>query len=232
MRIRHKAEPSNEIYKGQIVNCSFCSKKLRKDSLSRHMKIVHKQKKDDLKNVIHDGASDKDNKEKQTTKDCINIKRENVECQEPKNIKNNSKEKQKDTEAGYRKCKLCFKNLKSNYYRRHLKEAHSGIPNKCELCYAVFTRKDTIRLHIEKVHKQEAELIDEDLNPKFTKDDCTFQCRACNKKFISDAVMKYHETRKHGSGNIECETCHKRFKDKTAINKHKSTCLVIDTLMP
>ena len=251
MRIRHKAGPSKEINAGQIVDCSFCSKKLRKSSLSRHMRIVHKQKKDDLENVSHDGATEnvsemlKDNMEKQTAKDCINIKRENVECQKPnketlkskgaekkKSIKNNPKDKQKETESGYRKCKLCFKNLKSNYYRRHLKEAHSGIQNKCELCYTVFSRKETVKDHIERVHKLEVELLDKDLNPKFTKDDCTFQCRSCNKKFISEAVMKYHDTRKHGSGNIECETCHKRFKDKTAINKHKTTCIVIDTLMP
>ena len=113
-----------------------------------------------------------------------------------------------------------------------MKEAHSGKLNKCELCYAVFTRKETIKDHIDRVHKLEVELLDEDLNPKFTKEDCIFECRACSKKFISEAVMKYHETRKHGSGNIECETCHKRFKDKTAINKHKSVCIVIDTLMP
>ena len=251
MRIRHKAASSTDNNAGQIVDCSFCSKKLRKDSLRRHMKMVHKLNKEDQEKVIYDEVTDtvdeiqNSNNEKQTEQNLQSIKREKVESQEQVRVmkkskgsgkskisKNNSKENPKETESGYRKCKLCFKNLKNNYYRRHLKEAHSGKQNKCELCYAVFTRKETIKDHIDRVHKLEVELLDEDLNPKFTKEDCTFQCRACSKKFISEAVMKYHDTRKHGSGNIECETCHKRFKDKTAINKHKSVCIVIDTLMP
>ena len=134
----------------KIVVCSFCSKTLRKDSRRRHMRMVHKISKEDLErmNLEEPCETKKSNTENDSDKDARNIKREKVESQEPSNTDNISKKKkQKDyskegsEEAGYRKCKLCFKRLKNSFYRRHLKDAHSGKQNKCEICYFVLQEK-------------------------------------------------------------------------------------------
>ena len=52
--------------------------------------------------------------------------------------------------------------------------------------------------HLDRVHKDELQWIDENKKAKFTIDDCKISCQGCDKVFISEHSMKYHNVKNHG----------------------------------
>ena len=117
-----------------------------------------------------------------------------------------------------RKCKLCFKNISVKGFGQHLKRNHSGRTEKCKLCYFKFKRKDSLKHHIETVHKSEQHLLSSDIVPN----DCTHSCQLCSYKFISNVSLEFHIKQKHGRGNEKCENCQKRFPDSKRLTMHTS----------
>ena len=86
------------------------------------------------------------------------------------------------------------------------------------------TRKDHLKTHIDKIHKNELHLLDEHRNAKFSEEDCKVLCKSCDKKFISEESMKYHHDKIHGNGKFECEKCKRKVTDQWKLKKHKIIC--------
>ena len=141
----------------------------------------------------------------------------------PKRIDNNI-----DTK-GFRNCKICSKTIKVSNFERHLREIHSGkMRSTCPLCYCKFARTDRLKLHQKSVHKDDLHHLDSDRKPKFSGEDCKFQCQNCNKRFISNSSMNFHNQRMHGTGPLECLTCKRRFVEKYKLDRHKLNCKLVD----
>ena len=100
----------------------------------------------------------------------------------------------------YKKCEICFKAFKTiRTYRNHQMEVHNDSKPifTCEMCYCDFSRKYRLMNHIDKVHKDELHWIDENKKAKFNDEDCEVSCQHCDKVFISEQSMKYHNFRIH-----------------------------------
>ena len=241
---------------GTQIPCELCEKVMRKDSLHRHMKKVHKvtQSEDDQLNhfenvisnaqrvldTIQTAAETKEVTVKQEAKEII----EEVKVKENKHvdeylelIKNkilNEKDPPKEIDnnidtKGFRNCKICSKTIKVSNYERHLREIHSGkMRSTCPLCYCKFARTDRLKLHQKSVHKDDLHHLDFDRKPKFSREDCKFQCQNCNKRFISNSSMNFHNQRMHGTGPLECLTCKRRFVGRSQLDRHKLSCKLVD----
>ena len=227
----------------KLVACNFCEKSMRRSSLPKHMRMTHKIGKEHQQklgiNVNVSTRSDEENRRSDQSLiiDTKNIKQEAFDSSITERGKNSNKtideiqadktsKTSKDDETLFRKCKLCFKNLKKSNYTRHLRETHSGkLTRKCPLCSYGFSREAHFYLHLDNVHKdKDLHFLDEKKNPKFSYEDCKVPCRGCNEKFISEVSMKYHSIKIHGHGTHQCGKCKKRFSSKHNSEKHIRLC--------
>ena len=211
----------------EVIPCSLCDKRLRRDNLKRHLNIVHKIGKAEQEKLNLDDI--------EGTETPNNLK-DNAETQEPvikkekldfasiiiNKIKANESPKKQNT-SSFKKCKLCSKMIKRSYYirhqRRHKKEQKKSKPDAyenganemkavtCELCCLSFSRRERLLVHLKNIHENEVNLLDKNLLPKFTKEECNFDCKECALKFISETSLSYHVKRKHGTGSFVCEYC-------------------------
>ena len=244
------------ISRPKTIECKFCEKRVREGSnMSRHMKIVHNIGKSELEKLkltvddkiraLNKSKIQLQNVKKEpienTNKSSMEIPQDSPLLAKPiesvlKMIQDNDRNKVETNNAtpranedGYRNCKICFIKVKNTYYKRHLQTVHSGRLHPCALCYFSFCRKDNLKHHHETVHKDDLHFLDEEKNPKFSKSECKFQCSKCNKKFISDASLKFHTGKKHGAAENgkKCSKCDKKFVN---VKKHELICKV--ALMP
>ena len=190
--------------------CQFCDKMMRKDSLRRHLRQVHASSKED-----------------QQSQEVTKIK---TEVWEQVNADSSSEVEVEGKKQ--RKCKICFKTVRVSGYSRHLKEKHSGIIHKCKLCHVRLGRKHYIKKHMESVHKNDKHLLDHQLNPTFSKNDCKFDCPECGIKLISAEIREFHVAKSHGTGREQCENCGRRFRNKPSLRKHQDNCTVLSVNMP
>ena len=190
--------------------CPFCNRTMAKGSFTRHMKRVHQISKDD--------------QIKLDSSDMNIVKKERPDVTSERNEK-----KSKEIIGKVRTCKLCFKKVKSSTYKKHL-NVHTKRKIPCHFCNHNFTRKDNLQSHLKSVHKNDLHLLDEDGNPKFSEEDCKYECNDCSRKFITEESAKYHEGRKHGIGNIRCGQCERKFVSQQKLAKHKKICIV--NIMP
>ena len=220
MKLKHK---SRQVQGGQS-SCKFCDKMMRRDSLARHLRRVHGSTKQE-----HDSLARREAAPEAATEFSTKIKtevlNEVVEGHETAENKVKSNEKK-------RFCKICFKSVRISSYPRHLKEKHSGIVNRCKLCQIRIVRKENIKKHLETCHKEDRHLLDDQLNPTFSKADCKYECSECQVKFITQSVLECHVAKSHGTGKEQCEQCLRRFRHSWSLKKHRDTCHVLSVSMP
>ena len=155
------------------TSCQICGKAISIKNIARHKRIAH-------------GIT--------SSRGPAN---ENIERKAPAA----QDEKPNPVDPANKICNLCSKIFKNNKtYNRHVSEVHmqSGIRFTCDLCYHDFSRRKSLMGHLDRVHKDELQWIDENKKAKFTIDDCKISCQGCDKVFISEHSMKYHNVKNHG----------------------------------
>ena len=151
-----------------------------------------------------------------------NVNKPSIVSQNTETITQSTQAHEKTKTYMYRKCQKCQKPIKRIHFNRHMKDIHSGRRKySCCLCHSSFNRKEHLYRHIKNVHKQELNLVDKEMKPKFSKDDCKILCKNCDMKFISEESKNFHNDRIHGKGKHKCDMCNKK---KTNIKLHKMTC--------
>ena len=221
LRLRHK------VVKDGKSACKFCDKVMRKDSLGRHLRQVHGSTREE-----HEKMARKEEADNQTTRIKLEVVNEVLQGDDPPVDDSVSDLNPSKVEKKERKCKICFKTVRVSWYSRHLKEKHSGIAHRCRLCHVRLVRKEYLKKHLESCHKDDMHLLDDQLNPTFSKADCTFECSECEVKFITQSALDCHVMKSHGTGKEQCENCLRRFRHSWSLNKHRANCHVLSVSMP
>ena len=94
----------------------------------------------------------------------------------------------------------------------------------CQLCCLSFSSRNKLTIHLNNIHEKEGHLLDENLKPKFSKEECTFDCKECDLKFISQTSLNYHVKRKHGTGSFKCDFCGFKLSKPEALKHHQTIC--------
>merc|ERR1719481_834028 len=205
--LQRKPEPT-PTSSGKVVKCGQCSKEMRKDSLSRHLRHVHKGSKD---------LQEPTNKE--TQKSVANVS--------SLVVKNTSKDTyiaKSTSKETMKKCKICFTFVRARAFNMHLKKAHSGKTEKCKICYLKFKRKEHMKRHMKNIHATENHML---VNGELDKSLCTFKCSVCTLSFVSENVVKYHTKTKHGSGSEKCQDCDRFYPNTIKLKQHITRAHVI-----
>lgn len=233
LKLKHPKTPSGGLGSGRYTTCQFCDKMMRKDSLGRHLRQVHRSSKEDHENMARRDAKTEDGpattKIKTEVMEEVTGAAEAATQVEAKPTPSHSGEVEVKKQ---RKCKICFKTVRATGYSRHLREKHSGIIHKCKLCHVRLVRKQYVKKHMEAVHKNDKHLLDHQMNPTFSKSDCKFECPECHIKLITAEIREFHVAKSHGTGAEQCGNCERRFKNKTNLKKHQENCNVLSVSMP
>ena len=263
IQLRHRQKPSASDATGHlIVPCSFCEKRLRRDSITRHMTLIHKinsadQRKIRLEEIKTENVDQTNNvgtqqsnadldKQESSLNDLSQnidypfIKSEKIDFASvildklkdfdtPKKGEDASRRKiEKKEGSEYKNCNICQKDIKNQYYKKHLYQTHSGGRKdkevECELCSIQFSRLERLKGHFKSVHKDDMHLLSDNFKAKFEKADCKFICTDCNLPFITKSSLNYHESRKHGTGSFSCQICSHRFSSRWSLQKHQNQC--------
>ena len=86
----------------------------------------------------------------------------------------------------------------------NMKSVHEGPEIKCGLCGILFTREDSLRHHIERVHEGIRD----------------HKCEKCGRTFYREREMKKHERNCEVSSNFKCPLCNKTFGGFSYLKKH------------
>jgi len=95
-------------------------------------------------------------------------------------------------------CSKCpgLKYLTENILTAHMKIQHKVQEKvikqqsfQCKLCYTTLSSNQILKVHQEKKHKQDLHFLDKDIEASFL----MFNCLQCEKKFVSQAVLDYHQ---------------------------------------
>ena len=234
LKLKHKT-PSVGL-SGRYTSCKFCDKMMRKDSLGRHLRQVHRSSKEDHETMARREAETDDSQA--ATKIKTEVMEEVTGATGDAGAVTQTEAKPTPSHSGelegkkQRKCKICFKTVRMTWYSRHLKEKHSGIIHKCKLCHVRLVRKQYVKKHMEAQHKNDKHLLDSMMNPTFSKSDCKFECPECKIKLITAEILEFHVAKSHGTGAEQCGNCERRFKNKTNLKNHQEKCNVLSVSMP
>ena len=100
--------------------------------------------------------------------------------------------------------------------QKHIITVHEKIkPFSCSECDKSFCVKDTLRTHIEKIHKKMAMPV--------------YQCDLCEKKLTSEPNLKRHTIRFHSDNEktFKCDICGNSYPYKTDLKRHYNTHLTV-----
>ena len=99
-------------------------------------------------------------------------------------------------------------------HRKHLKSVHSQKENKCKLCYREFNNSKHLSGQ-ERIHQKDKAA----LGRQICDSELKFHCKEadCNKRFISDNILRYHLRTMHGE-HVILEFRHLKKHRETAHN--------------
>jgi len=208
--------------KDRIYCCRICSKKcVTQISLNHHVSRKHGKKK-------------------------IKVKAENQEryCQlcyimykEPKFLRVHQQrihaseldafEKDLRAEDMQHECTKCDKSFYSqNTLDYHMKRIHSISSGSeefsCKLCYISFAYNSGLKKHLKVIHKDDMHLFEGDLDESLLTNHCQF----CDKKFVSEHILRYHQKYQHKEAqetSSYCKLCYITFKFPSLFKNHKMT---------
>ena len=135
-------------------------------------------------------------------------------------------------------CNVCNRSFTcTGYLKKHM-EMHGTTELKCDVCFMIFKRRDTLRIH-KKRHLQRNETVE---NFKGMKGEISNQrkalyanigepdengkvpCPYCVKKFNKRKLLLAHIVI-HSDVFFKCEVCGKSYKQRNCLNKHKQSHL-------
>jgi len=106
-------------------------------------------------------------------------------------------------------CKSCDETFSTIEAKRdHYKAMHEGDEdeNECPYCHKQFTRKYSVKSHIQNVHEKKK----------------PFKCEECDKKFATGSQLRMHQKRHADETPYECDQCDQRFSFTAELSSHKA----------
>ena len=244
----HKKVKHN-IKKSQMC-CRFCNRTIHRGNFRRHMRVSHpvedkamreseineKEKCSECNMMLSKKAMTfhmKEHKDMRSTSNCSICNKIIVRggMRHHMRTAHVMKDLENDVSSTFSdnlflKCKHCLKLVRRTAYPKHLIEQHTSVRiSRCPLCYHDFSTKKNMFHHLEVIHKdKDLHYLDQDKQPKFSKEDCKVKCDDCEEKFITDVSLSFHITRNHGERNYECERCQRKLTSKHNLNRHLEHC--------
>jgi len=127
--------------------------------------------------------------------------------------------------SGDSSCQMCDKKfLRDDFLQYHMKYEHhssQGHPSYCQLCYLPFKFPSAVRKHQSNVHKGDLWA----LKVQITEDMLQHPCQQCDKKFLSESLLKHHGITQHKGlkDNVSyCGLCYVDFKFNSNLKAHIS----------
>ena len=135
-------------------------------------------------------------------------------------------------------CSICEKRFSGEHIlKHHQKYQHKETTEKvtyCKLCHVDFKVGKQFRAHKNKIHTTQEELVAFDV--KMEMSSLPFTCKFCNKRFLTQNILRYHNNYNHKEEKRQdmfCEFCNKLFKwtrdrNRVMANHMKNQHQVID----
>ena len=122
-------------------------------------------------------------------------------------------------------CKACDKrfyshNTLSFHLQRKHKNTSGGNDFYCKLCYISFPYNSALQKHLKILHMSEMHLLDENIDESALVHDCNL----CEKKFIREHILRYHQKYQHKDQidrTTYCKLCQDDFKVSKQFRAHK-----------
>ena len=130
-------------------------------------------------------------------------------------------------------CTVCdFATNTKQSLTSHLIVHGVGEQFKCDQCNKHFSRKETLKKHIQVQHEASIKLQCQICPQEFPNkallkshmqihEAKTIPCDKCSKMFVTVSRLKYHQKTVHGLTLFKCQQCNKRFKTVSYLNSHK-----------
>ena len=121
------------------------------------------------------------------------------------------------------KCRICQVSITPNNVNFHMSKHKKNFT--CQLCYKTFKKNESMTLHCQRVHQNEAEF----LNREITEADLQFPCDKCNLRFVSEDLLRSHTDSSHTkeqncfdikTNSYVCPLCHSRSKTSQKLKNH------------
>ena len=115
--------------------------------------------------------------------------------------------------------------MKYHSMKDHLKTHTEEKNYSCKLCYTTFKLERYLNQHQRKFHRDHAEYFNRDIEEA----DLKFDCRTCDKKFVTKDILEHHQAKAHSlteqSGksskvSMKCFFCEETFNNGADRNKH------------
>ena len=198
----------------QLLQCKLCYTKWdTKDALERHKEVVHREDQRELA-ITFFTVSDL----VYPCEDCpVRFISENILNRHRNSHHNVSRQSLTAT------CEVCSKVVKYYNLKDHL-ATHSLERNfSCKLCYRTFRKGTYLNVHQSNIHKDHAEFLNRDIK----EEDLKFDCRSCDKKFVTKDILEYHQTKAHtvrseksSKVSLKCFFCKETFRSGGERNRH------------
>uniref|UniRef100_A0A182Y139 C2H2-type domain-containing protein n=1 Tax=Anopheles stephensi TaxID=30069 RepID=A0A182Y139_ANOST len=187
LKLHKKANPHKQ------YECEICGAELKhrislEVHLERHVGITHFQ-------CTYCTSSFHTKTEMQNHIAAIHISEDRAECEQCGAVFTSNKLLKQHIEshntARNYQCVECKRSFKTQHQlNRHFK-VHSDVRYQCEHCEVSYTRRDKLRMHVEKAHKIQT----------------YFVCDICLRSFDNDEALQQHLQRHKFPNNLECGTC-------------------------
>uniref|UniRef100_A0A182SUG8 C2H2-type domain-containing protein n=1 Tax=Anopheles maculatus TaxID=74869 RepID=A0A182SUG8_9DIPT len=203
LKLHKRANPHKQ------YECDICGAELKhrislEVHLERHVGITHFQ-------CTYCTSSFHTKTEMQNHIAAIHISEDRAECEQCGSVFTSNKLLKQHIEshntARNYECVECKRAFKTQHHlNRHFK-VHSDVRFQCEHCDVSYTRRDKLRMHVEKAHKIQT----------------YFVCDICVRSFDSDEALQQHLSRHKFPNNLECGICLVVCLTEESFNKH--TCI-------
>ena len=200
----------------QLLQCKLCYTKWdTKDALERHKEVVHREDQRELA-ITFFTVSDL----VYPCEDCpVRFISENILNRHRNSHHNIPRQSLTVT------CDVCRKVMKYHSMKDHLKTHTEEKNYSCKLCYTTFKLERYLNQHQRKFHRDHAEYFNRDIEEA----DLKFDCRTCDKKFVTKDILEHHQAKAHSlteqSGksskvSLKCFFCEETFNNGADRNKH------------
>ncbi|XP_032523913.2 zinc finger protein 93-like [Danaus plexippus] len=227
------------------VTCPFCCQKVRRNSLTQHIKYVHNTKpqcdicsktfanQNNLKRhlMIHSGIKDFEcdichkRFHQKITMQTHRLTHVNPFTCNQCGLQFSEKADLTAHKSSEECSKTRITKVKEELMKTVKQEVVSNLGKllgyACSLCKKMFTLESALEQHVETTHIFENEEQHLEKVPK--KSNKKFDCRICGKSCASQAMMIMHERVHTNERPFPCQLCALRFKTKTHLRTHQLT---------